>query len=321
MVKRNNFLLFFFSYTICYTVATPRPSIHLTFYFLLPFLQLYNIYNKFLRKGGYMKDRKLDNKKLHQQIQDSFNNINYMLERQRKPLRKARNKLSNKTKYNFKQLENVLCGSSSKYENLRKLLLDYDRYRILIDFYIVTDNLKIDKKRVKKEGNKNKGNRFTTTTTNSGDYFFALPIDKFMEIRGGSRNSLSKNINLFVFLGLIGKRNPYEIEWYSIFRQEQERQNKIAETEARINRGEIYIDKTKRKIDYNFTTLYFIRKVNNKILKEAEEKAKKLFDNNFSIRAFTSLYVSKYFRFKRSRKSIFSRQLAWIYRVFKLFTK
>lgn len=272
--------------------------------FLVPFLQLYN---KFFRKGGYMKDKKLDNSKLHQQIQDSFNNINYMLERQRKPLRKARNKLSNKTKYNFKQLESVLCSSSSKYENLRKLLLDYDRYRILIDFYIVTDNLKIDKKRVKKAGNKNKGNRFTTTTTNSGDYFFALPVDKFMEIRGGSRNSLSKNTNLFVFLGLIGKRNPYEIEYHSIFRQEQERQNKIAETEARINRGEIYIDKTKRKIDYNFTTLYFIRKITNKILKEAEEKAKKLFEHNFSIRAFTSLYVSKYFRCKRSRKSIFSR--------------
>lgn len=265
-----------------------------------------------------MKDRKLNNSKLHKQIQDSFDNINYMLERQEKPLRKAKKKLSNKTKYNFKQLENVLCDSSSKYENLRKLLLDYERYRILIDFYIVTDNLKIDKKRVKKAENKNKEVRFMTQ---EGDYFFALPLDKFIDLRGGSRNSLSKNINLFVFLGLIGKQNPYEVEGYSIFRQEQERQNKIAETEARINKGEIYIDKTKRKIDYNFTTLYFIRKINNKILKEAEEKAKKLFEHKFSIRAFTSLYVSKYFRCKRSRKSIFSRQLAWIYRVFKLFTK
>lgn len=274
-----------------------------TFYsldFLLPFLQLYN---KFFRKGGYMKDRKLDNKELHQQIQDSFNNINYMLERQRKPLRKARNKLSNKTKYNFKQLESVLCSSNSKYENLRKLLLDYDRYRILIDFYVSTDNLKIDRKRVKKVENQNKGYRFMTK---EGDYFFALPIDKFINLRGGTRNSVSKNINLFIFLGLIGKQNPYEIAGYSTFRQEQERQNKIVETEARIKKGEIYIDTTKRKIDYNFTTLYFIRKLTNKILKVAEEKAKKLFDNNFSIRAFTSLYVSKYFRCRRGKKSIFS---------------
>ena len=279
------------------------PSFYLL-YFLLLLLQLYN---KFFKKGGYMKDRKVDNKKLHQQIQDSFDNINYMLKRQRKPLRKARNKLSNKTEYNFKQLEDVLCSNSSKYENLRRLLLDYDRYRILIDFYIVTDDLKIDRKRVKKAENQNKGYRFMTQ---EGDYFFALPLDKFIDLRGGTRNSLSKNINLFVFLELIGKRNPYEIEGYSIFRQEQERQNKIAETEARINKGEIYIDKTKRKIDYNFTTLYFVRKINNKILKEAEEKAQKLFEHNFSIRAFSCLYISKYFRHRRSRKSIFSRQLA-----------
>ena len=82
-----------------------------------------------------------------------------------------------------------------------------------------------------------------------------------------------------------------------------QRQNKIAKTTSAVRKNEIYFNGN--KIDYNFTTLYFITKVTNKKLKEADEKAKKLFENNFSIRAFTCLYVVKYFGVEEAKKVYF----------------
>ena len=251
-----------------------------------------------------MEKEKLNKDTLQKYITDSFYLINSELKRQQsnskaKPLRKPQKKLHKKTLYNLEQLEKVLCGDDQKYENLRKLLTMNNRYRILIDFLIVSDSLKIDRKR-KKETNQNNDRRFMNA---QGDYFFALPIDKFIELRGGTRSSISKNINLFVFLGLVGKVNPYEIEPFSVYQQEMQRQNKIAKTTSAIRKKEIVFEG--KKIDYNFTTLYFISKITNKKLKEADEKAKKLFENNFTIRAFTCLYIVKYFGIKEAKKVYF----------------
>lgn len=251
-----------------------------------------------------MEKEKLNKGTLQTYITDSFYLINSELQRQHsnsktKPLRKPQKKLHEKTVYNLQQLEKVLCGNDSKYENLRKLLKANNRYRILIDFFIVSNGLKIDRKR-KKATNKNKNTRFMNA---QGDYFFALPIDKFIDLRGGTRSSVSKNINLFVFLGLIGKVNPYEIEPFSVYQQEMQRRNKIAKTTSAVRKNEIFF--SGNKIDYNFTTLYFITKITNKKLKEADEKAKKLFENNFSIRAFTCLYIVKYFGVEEAKKVYF----------------
>lgn len=251
-----------------------------------------------------MEKENLNKDTLKKYITESFHLINDKLKRQQsnsnaKPLRKPQKKLYKKTVYNLEQLEKVLCGDDSKYENLRKLLKANNRYRILIDFFIVSNGLKIDRKR-KKATNKNKNTRFMNA---QGDYFFALPIDKFIDLRGGTRSSVSKNINLFVFLGLIGKVNPYEIEPFSVYQQEMQRQNKIAKTTSAVRKNEIFF--SGNKIDYNFTTLYFITKITNKKLKEADEKAKKLFENNFTIRAFTCLYIVKYFGIKEAKKVYF----------------
>lgn len=251
-----------------------------------------------------MEKENLNKDTLKKYITESFHLINDKLKRQQsnsnaKPLRKPQKKLYKKTVYNLEQLEKVLCGDDSKYENLRKLLKANNRYRILIDFFIVSNGLKIDRKR-KKATNKNKNTRFMNA---QGDYFFALPIDKFIDLRGGTRSSVSKNINLFVFLGLIGKVNPYEIEPFSVYQQEIQRQNKIAKTTSAVRKNEIFF--SGNKIDYNFTTLYFITKITNKKLKEADEKAKKLFENNFTIRAFTCLYIVKYFGIKEAKKVYF----------------
>lgn len=251
-----------------------------------------------------MEKEKLNKDTFKTYIKDSFYLINDKLKRQQsnkneKSLRKPQKKLYKKTGYNLEQLEKVLCNNDSKYENLRKLLKMNDRYKILIDFFVVSNGLKIDKKR-KKATNKNKDIRFMNE---SGDYFFALPIDKFIELRGGTRGSISKNINLFVFLGFIGKVNPYEIEPFSVYQQEIQRQNKIAKTTSAVRKKEIFFEG--KKIDYNFTTLYFVSKITNKKLKEADEKAKKLFENNFSIRAFTCLYIVKYFGTEEAKKVYF----------------
>lgn len=239
-------------------------------------------------------------------VYDSFHYINSVLEEQKrknqKPIKKARDRLTNKTIYNLQQLEKVLC--SSKYENLKKILLEYDRYRILLDFYMVADNLKIDRKRVKKDTNKNKNKRFTNE---KGDYYFALPLDKFIRIRGGTRNSVSKNINLFVFLGLIGKVNAYNLEGFEVCQQEINRKSKILEVQTLNNLNIIKNDD--KKIDFNFTSLYYISKIKNVILAKAEERASKLLENNFSIRAFTSLYLAKYFDLEEAERVYFNKNL------------
>ena len=253
-----------------------------------------------------MSKYELTTKEFKKQVEDSFNYINSVLIEQeknnQKPIKKARNRLTNKTNYNLKQLEKVLC--SSKYENLRKIFLEYDRYRILIDFYIVADNLKIDRKQVKKDTNKNKNIRFANA---KGDYYFALPIDKFMQIRKGTRNSVSKNINLFVFLGFIGKVNPYKIESFSVFKQDIIRNSKIKKTKT-LNNLEVIKNKNK-KIDFNFTNLYYISKIKNIILAEAEERSSSLYQNHFSIRAFTSLYLAKYFDISEVERVYFHKNL------------
>lgn len=253
-----------------------------------------------------MKQQKLTSTAFEKHVYDSFHFINSVLEEQKrknqKPIKKARDRLTNKTIYNLQQIEKVLC--STKYENLKKILLEYDRYRILIDFYIVSDNLKIDKKRVKKDTNKNKYKRFTNE---KGDYYFALPLDKFLKVRGGTRNSVSKNINLFVFLGLIGKVNAYNIESYEVYQQELNRKSKILEVQTLNNLNIIKNDD--KKIDFNFTSLYYISKIKNVILAKAEERASKLLENNFSIRAFTSLYLAKYFDLAEAERVYFNKNL------------
>ena len=303
--KRNNNIekgLFYYSFflfliiSICYTTRLRRSPFHITFYFYF--------INFTKERRAIVEKEKLNKNTLQTYITESFYLINDKLKRQQsnsnaKPLRKPQKKLYKKTVYNLQQLEKVLCGNDSKYENLRKLLKMNERYRILIDFFIVADSLKIDRKR-KKATNKNKDIRFMNE---SGDYFFALPIDKFIELRGGTRSSISKNINLFVLLGFIGKVNPYEIEPFSVYQQEIQRQNKIAKTTSAVRKKEIFFEG--KKIDYNFTTLYFVSKITNKKLKEADEKAKKLFENNFTIRAFTCLYIVKYFGVEESKKVYF----------------
>ena len=253
-----------------------------------------------------MKEEKITVSIYQRYVYDSFNITNSVLVEQakknQKPIKKSRDRLTKKTVYNLKQLEKVLCGS--KYENLKKILLEYDRYRILLDFYIVADNLKIDRKRVKKDTNKNKNKRFVNE---KGDYYFALPIDKFLKLRGGTRNSVSKNINLFVFLGLIGKANAYNLEGYEVYQQELNRKSKILNVQTLNNLNIIKNDD--KKIDFNFTSLYYISKIKNVILTEAEERAKKLLENNFSIRAFTSLYLTKYFDLAEAERVYFNKNL------------
>ena len=103
-----------------------------------------------------MEKEKLKKDTLQRYITDSFYLINSELQRQQsnnkaKPLRKPQKKLHEKTVYNLQQLEKVLCGNDSKYENLRKILTMNHRYRILVDFFIVSNGLKIDRKRKKEQ--------------------------------------------------------------------------------------------------------------------------------------------------------------------------
>ena len=123
-----------------------------------------------------------------------------------------------------------------------------------------------------------------------GNYIFALPLDIFIKLRGGTRNSISRNINLFSFLGFIEKRNPYEIETNSIIKQNENREFKIERIQHQVTQNRI--DLGEKKIDFNFTSLYIIPVLNRNIFAAAEKKASKLYEVNFSIRAFTSIFLS-----------------------------
>ena len=253
--------------------------------------------------------------KIDMYIETKWAMINYLLEQQQRqykakkgkgikpPIRPPREKMTKKTRDNLERIKQVLCNKT-KYDNLRRILTEYERWKILIDFYIIADGLKIDGKKRKKEGNKNKNVRLMDS---KGNYFFAMPIDKFIDLRKGTRNSISKNINLFAFLELIEKRNPYTIETAFIIKQEQKRQDKISMIEGAVKRG--ILELGERKNDFNFSSLYIIPGLNNKIFKEAEQKASKLYEVNFSIRAFTSIFLSMYFGVEEASKVYFHTNL------------
>ena len=219
------------------------------------------------------------------------------------PIRPPRKTMTRKTKENLERVKQILCGNT-KYYNLRQILTEYDRYKILVDFYLVADGLKIDSKKRKNRGNANRDIRFMDS---QGNYIFALPIDIFIKLRGGTRNSISRNINLFAFLGFIEKRNPYEIETNSIIRQNQNREYKIDIIQDKVTKNRI--DLGEKKIDFNFTSLYIIPVLNRNIFAAAEEKASKLYEVNFSIRAFTSIFLCKYFGIEEAEKVYFHKNL------------
>lgn len=64
-----------------------------------------------------------------------------------------------------------------------------------------------------------------------------------------------------------------------------------------------------KKNDFNFTSLYIIPVLNRNILKVAEQKASKLYDVNFSTRAFSSIFISKYFGIEEASKVYFHKNL------------
>lgn len=255
-----------------------------------------------------IEDQKKMREKIERYISYRIEAINDMLTRKpqgRKQIRKIRKKLSRKTKNNLERLTDILCDSTNfESVNIRKLLLAFDRYKILIDFYLIADGLKIDNKKRKKAENKNKDIRFMDS---KGNYFFTLSIDKFIELRGGTRGSISRNINLFVFLGFIIKRNPYDIEENFVFNQEQNRIDKMNIIDIAVENKKF--DLNGRKNDFNYSNLYAIPTLLNKNLKDAENKASRLFKVNFSIRAFSSIFLTKYFGIEEASKVFFHTNL------------
>jgi len=258
----------------------------------------------------------LERKRVEQYIEDMRRYINYKLDEQQKnynannkiyskPIRAPRASFTIKTKNNLERLTKVLCNET-KFEscNLRKMLLDCERYKILIDFYIVTDSLRIDKKKRKQKGNVNKKKRFTD---DEGNYYFTLTLDKFTALRGGTRSSVVRNINLFVFLGLINKYNPYKLETSFFKSQENEREYKKEITKAEIKKNNIDIGD--KKIDFNFLSLYSVKTLVSRDFKIAEDKASKLYEASFSISAFSSIYLSKYFGLAEAERVFFHENL------------
>lgn len=165
---------------------------------------------------------------------------------------------------------------NKKYAELSNWLSKNDKYIILIQFLLLSDKLKIHK----------------NFKNSNGEHYFNLSIDMFSKQYKVGRATFNRTINLFVLLGLIGKDNPYEQNYRYTMNQENIQASKVIETKKalRVERNtEIITD----KITYKFENLYYNVDYTAKLLRNAEETAKKLTAINFKTSAISSIYFNR----------------------------
>lgn len=171
-------------------------------------------------------------------------------------------------KKRLKYIEEVK-NNKIEYKYLNKVL-NWQSLNKLKEFLILADNRYIDKK----------------TLIHEGKYpYFTAPINNLIREFGGTKGTWSRNINLFVTLGLLGKVDTFEIR----------KQNKLFEEYSMIGKMKrarkegISLEKVR---DQN---VYFIFPYDKNILKEAENRAKIMCESGFSKRSFSKVFLQRVF--------------------------
>ena len=156
-----------------------------------------------------------------------------------------------------------------EYKYLNKVL-NLQSLNKLKEFLVLADNRYIDKK----------------TLIHEGKYpYFTAPINNLIRAFGGAKGTWSRNINLFVTLGLLGKVNTFEIRKKNKLFEEYSLIGKM----KRARREGISLEKVK---DQN---LYYIFPYDKDILKEAENRAKLMCENGFCKRSFSKIFLQRVF--------------------------
>lgn len=168
----------------------------------------------------------------------------------------------------LKYIEEVK-NNKIEYKYLNKVL-NWQSLNKLKEFLILADNRYIDKK----------------TLMHEDKYpYFTAPINNLIRDFGGTKGTWSRNINLFVSLGLLGKVDTLKIR----------RKNKLFEEYSMIGKMKrarkegISLEKVR---DQN---VYFIFPYDENILKEAENRAKIMCENGFSKRSFSKIFLQRVF--------------------------
>ncbi len=160
-------------------------------------------------------------------------------------------------------------NNKTEYRYLNKVLKWQSRKK-LREFLILADDRYIDKK----------------TLIHEGKYpYFTAPISKIMQEYGGKAGTWNRNINLFVALGFIGKVDTFEIR----------KQNKTFEEFSMIGKMKLAKSKGISLKNVKDQNMYYIFPYDEKILKEAENRAKAMFENGFSMNSFSKIFLQRVF--------------------------
>ena len=160
-------------------------------------------------------------------------------------------------------------NNETKYKYLNKVLKWQSRKK-LKEFLILADNRYIDKK----------------TLVHEGKYpYFTAPINNLIREYGGSKGTWNRNINLFVVLGFVGKVDTSEVFKHNHLFYEYTMLGKIEVT---------------RKFGISHScvkdqNVYYVFSYNEKILQEAENRAKVMYENGFSMKSFSKIYLQRVF--------------------------
>lgn len=175
------------------------------------------------------------------------------------------------TRENRKRLNMIdkITKDKSKYPYLNKVI-KWQSVPRLKNFLILADKREID----------------SNTLIHENKYpYFTLTIKELMKRYGGSQGTWNRNINLFVALGLIGKRNPYEVNSENGLLFQHSMQGKVA-LARKLN---VPISKLKEQ------NLYYLIPYTDQAIQVAEDRAKVMYENGFSTKSFSKIFLQRVF--------------------------
>lgn len=126
----------------------------------------------------------------------------------------------------------------------------------------------------------------TKTLKHKNKYpYFTLTLHELTKKFGGTPSTWNRNINLFVSLGLIGKVNPFELNKKNGLLAQHNLQGKVAlAKKLRIPISEVQEQ-----------NMYYIFPYTKEILQRAEQRAKTMYENGFSLRSFSKIFLQRVF--------------------------
>lgn len=175
--------------------------------------------------------------------------------------------------YNIKTIKKIYNGKVAKYENLCEILKKEKCGSLLLIFLEETKDLYINKK----------------LTTENGDLIFSMSAEHLIKKWGHSKSVWNRSINLFAVLGLVNKYDPQNIDTknYSFWRgaklHKQSKVNKFQQSTGQAMFEDVI----------QLPNLFFHTRYDQKVLEEAEARAKILLENRFTMGCASCIFYDR----------------------------